>query len=249
MIYLHKLLPLLFSPLVLPLLLATFGILRNRKFVLGIALLLLWIGSTPLVSDTLFRSIEEGAVKEAISTVPETDAIVVLSGMIGTVQAGPEPLQEWSDADRFWGGIDLYQAGKAPQLIFTGGLVPWEPDAIPEGQILRTMAIRMGVPEKVIQVTANAQNTEQEAEALGKLLPPEARRILLVTSAFHMPRAQRIFQKAGFSVHPFPVDFKVSAGKLTPMDFLPSVSALWLTDTAVREILGRTYYRIKLALR
>jgi hypothetical protein len=52
--------------------------------------------------------------------MPEADAIVILSG--GRVPApGDPPLSEWRDADRFFGGIDLYRAGRAPLLIFTGG--------------------------------------------------------------------------------------------------------------------------------
>ena len=67
--------------------------------------------------------------------------------------------------------------------------------------------------------------------------------MLLVTSAFHMPRARRLFERAGVSVIPFPVDFKVSAGgALSALDFLPTGAALRQTEMAMREGYGRLFY-------
>lgn len=67
---------------------------------------------------------------------------------------------------------------------------------------------------------------------------------VIVTSAYHMPRAQRQFETQGFEVEAFPVDFKVRARAMTPMDFMPDPRALRLTDIVVREWLGGLYYRI-----
>jgi len=60
-----------------------------------------------------------------------------------------------------------------------------------------------------------------------------------------MPRSKLLFEEKGFVVTPYPVDFKVGAGKLTPLDFAPLPSALALVDIGVRELIGRAYYRIK----
>ena len=68
-------------------------------------------------------------------------------------------------------------------------------------------------------------------------------KVLLVTSAFHMARAQELFEQAGFRVLPFPVDFRVSAGsELTLASFLPSANALSQTEMVWREFYGRMYY-------
>jgi len=68
---------------------------------------------------------------------------------------------------------------------------------------------------------------------------------LLVTSAFHMPRARRLFEHAGLGVTPFPVDFRLSAGgSLSVMDFLPGAEALGQTQAALRELYGRLFYRV-----
>jgi uncharacterized SAM-binding protein YcdF (DUF218 family) len=62
-----------------------------------------------------------------------------------------------------------------------------------------------------------------------------------------MPRARQIFEQAGVVVEPFPVDFWFSeaGGGWTVLDFLPSVGALQQTQTALRELYGRAYYRLR----
>ena len=173
---------------------------------------------------------------------PRADAIVVLSGMMTRVQGAAGPVVEWNDADRFFAGIDLYQAGRAPRLIFTGGVLPWEKTSQSEGAVLKAHAQRFGIPEASIGVSSDAQNTAQEAVAVRAMLADS--RILLVTSAFHMSRAKQQFERQGFEVSAFPVDFKVRANAFTPMDFLPDPRALGLTDIVVREWIGRLYYQL-----
>ena len=90
-------------------------------------------------------------------------------------------------------------------------------------------------------MTERVTNTAKEAAAVAALLRPMgADRVLLVTSAYHMPRARVLFERAGLRVHPFPVDFQVSAGRRPSMaDLLPSASSLRLSEQSLREILGR----------
>jgi uncharacterized SAM-binding protein YcdF (DUF218 family) len=72
---------------------------------------------------------------------------------------------------------------------------------------------------------------------------PTGPRILLVTSAYHMSRAEILFRRAGLEVIPFPVDFQTKLG-ITPRSFIPSGGALQQTDAALHEIYGRVYYWI-----
>jgi len=243
MLYLHKLLPLLFSPIVLVILLAAWGAWRKRRGPVVLALLLLYGASMPIVAKSLMRLSEEGAVRLPAISQPQADAIVVLSGMLKTVAASDGTTTEWGDFDRFQGGVELYQAGRANRLIFTAGALPWQPQAVPEGVYLKQFAERMGIPASDMEVSDVAGNTEQEAQAVRRLLPAAQPSILLVTSAFHMPRAAHTFRHVGFEVYPYPVDFLTSVAELTPMDFLPSAYDLRLTDIVVREGIGRLYYR------
>ena len=71
-------------------------------------------------------------------------------------------------------------------------------------------------------------------------------KIILVTSAFHMPRATSLFEAEQLIVIPYPVDFKSINGERTIMSFIPSTGGLNGTFNALREFLGRLYYRFKL---
>ncbi|WP_298395570.1 YdcF family protein [uncultured Azonexus sp.] len=243
MLYLHKLLPLLLSPIVVVILLAAWGALRKRRGPVLLALMLLYLASMPLLAKYLVSLSEAGAVRLSAESQPPANAIVVLSGMLATVAASDGVATEWGDFDRFLGGIELYEAGRAPRLIFTAGAFPWRPEATPEGLYLKQFAERLGVPARDILVSDLASNTEQEAQAIRRLLPEAQPSILLVPSAYHMPRATQLFLQAGFTVHPYPVDFLTSVEQTTLMDFLPSAHHLRLTDIVVREWIGRLYYR------
>ena len=95
---------------------------------------------------------------------------------------------------------------------------------------LRDVAIDLGVPKKDILLTENVENTDQEAKAIKKLLLLDNPKIILVTSAFHMPRAQLVFEAAGINVIPFPVDFIIGAQKITFMNFIPSANSFAATS-------------------
>ena len=251
MIYLHKILPLLISPIVVVLALVLVGLFKKRFAYIAVAAALLYVGSMPIVSEALFRQIESGEVKLTPHDVPQADAIVVLGGMLSWVPSKQGLVTEWGDPDRFFAGVDLMAAGRAPALIFTGGKFPWDLGLEAEGHVLKRYAQRMNIPAEKIWVTEDVQNTEQEAREVGKMLAVasgERKKIILVTSAFHIKRAEMLFAKTGLEIFAYPVDFKSAQTALTPMSFLPNVSALGTTDAAIRESLGLVFYKLKLAV-
>ena len=176
--------------------------------------------------------------------MPNAEAIVVLSGMINQIKSTDGVYPEWIDPDRFFAGIDLYKSGKAPKIIFTNGKLPWENSKNTEGDILKQFALGYGVPDSAILLTGNVENTADEAKAVGKLMG-KWKRIILVTSAYHMPRAKQNFESQDFIVQPFKVDFKVDQlNGLTFMDFLPDADSFRLLNTGYRELIGRVIYYI-----
>ena len=245
MIYLHKILPLIFSPLFFILCIIIFGIIIGSKKTSFAGVAILVICSMPIVSGKMIAYLESDYELNRPSEIDTANAIVVLSGMVKTIKTKDSLDYEWSEAvDRFFAGIDLFRLNKAPTLIFTRGKVPWS-IGLPEGEFLREEAIKLGIPKKDILLTENVENTDQEAKAIKKLFSIDNPKIILVTSAFHMPRAQLVFEAAGINVIPFPVDFKTGAEKLTFMSFIPFAGSFASTNFFVREIIGRTYYNLK----
>ena len=123
--------------------------------------------------------------------------------------------------------------------------MPWNKAEKNEGEVLKGYAISNGIPNEKIFITKDVENTADEAVAVSALINP-SKRIILITSAYHMYRAKRLFEKQGFIVIPYKVDFKASGNnQVTFMDFLPSAINLELTEIGIREIIGRIYYVIK----
>jgi uncharacterized SAM-binding protein YcdF (DUF218 family) len=185
--------------------------------------------------------------KKSIEDIYTADSIVVLSsGMIGPIMTKQGVAYKWGDPDRFFGGIELIKAGKAKNIIFTGGILPWQKNIKPEGQVLAKFAEDFGIPSSQIIVTGDVENTHDEAKAVREILTKNnTNKVILVTSAFHMPRASKLFLKEGIEVQTYPVDFKAGISNITPMDFLPSAAAFSSFQFLLRELIGRAYYRFR----
>ena len=145
MIYLHKIIPLIFSPLFFVLTLLAISIfLKKSKFIkfknslLFLSFLTLFLFSNPLISNKLVKYIEAPYLPVKLSEVPESDYIVVLSGMVHFVK---DNVYEWSDPDRFFAGIKLLNANKGRKIIYTGGLLPWELKKKTEGELLKNLSL------------------------------------------------------------------------------------------------------------
>ena len=247
MIYLHKILPYLAYPITFIIIFLIWGIISRKRMPILVALSLLLITSSPIVSTEMLQYLEREELRKSPGDIQKADSIVVLSGMIQPVQAFHGLAYEWGDPDRFFGGIELMKAGKAKNIIFTGGKLPWQPDGIkPEGEILSQFASEFGIPASQILLTKNVQNTKDEAMAVKQILAnSNSQKIILVTSAFHMPRSKRLFENEGIEVQTYPVDYKVGVSDITPMSFLPSAEAFDDFQFAMRELIGRLYYSFK----
>ena len=152
---------------------------------------------------------------------------------------------------RFTSGIKIYEAKKAKKIIFTNGKNPYSKDPSPKGDFYIKKAKSMGIPSKDIYTTYPVLNTFQEAKAIKSLIKNnkdlKQENIILVTSAFHMNRAKKVFEREGIIVQPFPVDFinfELSKTLSNPLEWIPSSSNLGKSSIAFREILGRIIYRV-----
>ena len=245
MIYLHKILPLLVSPLSIVLIIILIGTFFKSKKISLLGLLILIFCSLPIISNKLIFYLEKDYSLQSIKDVSKSDAIVVLSGMISTIKTKEKLSYEFNGSiDRILSGIDLIKKDKASFLILTNGKMPWS-IGIPEGEYLKDFSIKYGIPEDKILLTDNVQNTDQEAKSVKKLLKTNEANIILVTSAFHMPRAKKVFEATNIKVIPFAVDFRTLTKKITIIDFIPSANSLKDTSNFFREMIGRLYYNLK----
>ena len=226
-----------------------FIIKRNAKFIYS-AFVLLIVFSNGVLADSFWRLLEYPWKRLDYSVVNSSDGIVVLSS--GRPKPpGNSKIIEWGDPDRFLAGINLYRANKSNRLIFTGGINPLSPGLPPEGNIYIKEAISLGIPKKDLFTTYSVTNTLQEAKAVKKILNNEIsssrKEIILVTSAFHMKRAKKVFEREGIVVLPYPVDFKssksLSSSLRNPLKWVPSSASLSRNSSAIREIIGRIIYK------
>ena len=227
-------------------------ILNKKLKFLYYAVATLYFFSIGFVSTILVRYIEKPWQRLDFNNIDHVDAIVVLGSGGFIDPPGKTSIIEWSDPDRFNSGLELFNAGKAKKLIFTGGFNPYFPNLPPEGDIYIEEVIKRGLSIDNMMTTKNVYNTFQEAKAIknliNKSIPLNKNKIILVTSAFHMKRAKKIFERENFIVKPYPVDFisKKATKKVflyNPYNWLPNSNSLNESSIVFREIIGRIVYR------
>ena len=155
-----------------------------------------------------------------------------------------------SGSDRLWQAAQLIKAHKAPVLLLAGGNVFDIPGMRGEGFHAASVLQNWGVPAHSIIVEADSRTTQQNAEYAADMLEQlGAKRILLVTSAYHMRRAVSLFQAnlpSGIDIIPASSDIlvtdKTGGGWPSIFRFLPSAGAFNGTTIALHEYYGLLYY-------
>jgi len=240
-------------PLGLSIILLLNVIFSKSKKSLFLAVFFLLFFSNGISSGLLWKFVEHPWQRLRAKNVPEADAILVLSG--GGIKSSsnmPETI-EWIDPDRFIAGVTLFDKFKSSKLIFTGGFNPFKNDLIPEGQLYRKEALKLGIPKENIYVSNPVTNTAEEAIAVNNLLINQLKiinpKILLVTSAYHMNRAEKVFSKKNIKVIPYPVDFNSEIIDreffYNPLNWIPDSKNLASSSAALRELLGRLVYNFR----
>ena len=138
---------------------------------------------------------------------------------------------------------DLARRFPAARLVFSGGS-GFIRGGIAEADILSRQADVIGVPRTRLILENRSRNTQENAAFSASLVQPKpGERWLLVTSAWHMPRAVGCFRQAGFTVDAFPVDYRTRGwSDLTRFNGFAS-DGLFQLDLAVKEWIGLVVYR------
>ena len=262
---LSKLLPLFLYPLGLGLLLQGAGLTAGARqagkrwgLVLGgSGLGLIWLFAMPITSRELLWGLEERAATLTPTPIPQADAVVVLGGGLRPALAPRQGVEVAEGGDRLLTGVWLLRHNKAPLLLTSGAQISFTAgDPAPaEAVSARALAIELGVRPDQILINSHSRTTAEEARDIGQLGRRLGwKRVLLVTSAFHMPRSLATFrQRSGLSVIPVACDYQLPTralfGRPTPGSVLkglaPDAEYLYLSSIALKEHLGLAIYRLK----
>ena len=190
-----------------------------------------WVVGVPLEREFLV-----GGRVPAGETFPEADAIVLLGGSMGVETNLSQYAEMWTSADRVWQAARLYKSGKASKIIATGDYA--KDTTLP-------LLKEFGVGEEAVSFV-DARTTEEEAKGLEKL---GYKKILLVTSAWHMKRARLMFEKYAPEIEVVcaPADFENTYKAMETSFFkviLPDPYVFYLNSTAFHEWVGIVGYSI-----
>jgi uncharacterized SAM-binding protein YcdF (DUF218 family) len=147
-----------------------------------------------------------------------------------------------SEPDRIVAAAELARKYPNARIVFTGGSPNLISNDAREADFAVEIFERLGIDKTRLIVERRSRNTYENA-AFSKALvgPKPGERWLLVTSAFHMPRAVGLFRKAGFAIEPYPVDWRVGEGA-DVLAFSQAAIGLARTDIAMREWIGLLAY-------
>jgi uncharacterized SAM-binding protein YcdF (DUF218 family) len=216
---------------------------RRRGLAIGLIVmsqLTLFALSTPAVANVLARALEPAPL--AADALRDAQAIVVLGG--GRNRGAPE-----------WGGeavnsATLQRLRYAARLARDAGLPVYVTGGKPNGGELAEGALmngvltgEFGVPVRWIDVKADTTR-ENALYAARDLKPAGVRRVALVTTAMHMPRARRAFEQAGFIVVPAATDY-MGQRPFAAYQLVPGPQALRQSHLALREWVSDLYYRLR----
>lgn len=253
-ILLDKIVPLFVYPAglavlagVLSLIFMAWGWRRMSAIVLASGTAYLCMASLPVVAGLLAYSLERQYPVVQVGQLPKADAIVVLGGSTN----GPTNINPHIDVrdsfDRVLHGARLFKAGLAPRIIVSGGLLFSSPGSASEAEYMKQLLVQIGVDGAAITLETGARNTYENARLTRLIVSGGGvRSVLLVTSAWHMPRAAAVFRKAGISFTPVSID-TISSSTATgfPLAYLPSADALRFTTLCMREWIGYAVYRLR----
>ena len=202
---------------------------------------LLYLVSIGPVTDALLKPLEAGFPPLRVARAkPEAGAVVVLSGGVrdlSWLELSPAPSE--TSLERLVAGVMLAQKNRVP-LVLVGGSGDPSKDGVSEARAMAGVASELGMRGGTIIVEERARNTLESARAVKRLL--KGRRILLVTSAYHMQRAAGLFKKQGFDVVPAACGYRAEQRTRSFISFIPRAENLYYSSSALAEYISLAWY-------
>lgn len=223
---------------------------RGLSLTLGGLVLLLVCSSRPVAHHLM--ALAEADAESTWKPEGTYDVLILLGGTVdhGGISTHPsaEPLAAATDRFEFGGAVerlfvtyDLMRVGRAKYVIASGGAA-FE-GGPSEARVLTDQLAAWGIERERLIVEAGAMNTRQNATRVAAIMKERGfTSALLVTSAFHMPRASGSFRAAGLTFDTLAVDFHMRDASRWS-DWLPRTEHLLATSQMIREVSGRLMYR------
>lgn len=241
---------LLLNPLVILLVLLIPGLLLKKPVLkgslLGLFLLLFFVFSNPFITNEVLLRWETPAVTYS-QLESNYDVAIVLSGVTASDKGPNDRVHLYKGADRIMHAVQLYKLGKVQQLLLSGGSGSLRGNSISEAERMKRVMLLSGVPEDDILLEEASRNTYENAAFSKTLLETQHPngRYLLVSSAFHLPRALACFEKQGITADPFSTDFYSFDPPYAPEHFMiPDSEAIFAWSRLLKEWFGLLSYKI-----
>lgn len=243
---LSKILIFFTDPLFYIMLLSLIGVSRfKRKLLFLLIFFICYIPTTSIVSKRLLFFLEHLEEPTVSTNTMPYEAVIVLTGMVNLDNSSLNQIEFSEAVDRILTGIEWVLNNKANYLVISGGSGSLFNNQNSESVLLGQFAQKLGVPENKIILDTTSKNTFQNAVNTSVLLNEKhLERVVLVTSAFHMYRANGCFKRAGIDADLLPVDYNASLATTDFRDFLPSTSALSESFLFLHESIGILVYWI-----
>jgi uncharacterized SAM-binding protein YcdF (DUF218 family) len=209
----------------------------------GAALAILLLFSLEPVSRRIVSYAERDAPSTFRPDVPY-DAVILLGGMTDPAAARVSGELELTEAaDRVVRAAALLRAGQARAVLVSGGLIQAAPGEPSEAERLAILLRAEGIAPDRIVVEGRSRNTRENALECARIVAERGwRRLVLVTSAEHVPRALGSFRAVALAPDVLPVDRRAGDGR--DARWFPRASALSEATDALRELAGRIVYRL-----
>lgn len=201
---------------------------------------LLFVMTMPLGAWALSRAVLARLPPANACTAPAPDTVVVLSAGVthAPVGAGDFAALNHLSLQRLFAGVAKWRTLPGARLVISGGGYRRVPDAV----VMARLAEQMGVPAADIEVEDRSRTTWQNAQFVAALTPTLPRRIWLVTSALHMPRALGAFRAWGFEPCASPSGLQETRLHFGPWVFVPQGDAVLASTLALHELFGAVEY-------
>ncbi len=223
-----------------------FGLFRRRKSSIAALVLAVIVHGAAGYTNLGYLIIQPLEDQFAVpATPPRTvDAIIMLGGATLARPSSARQIAELNDAgDRLTTTLWLANAYPAAKIVISGGSGVLDDEGESEAETAKRFFSMHGISEDRFILEGKSRNTDENVAFTKELLgDASSGTIVLVTSAFHMPRSVGIFSKAGLQVLAWPTDYRTPGPQWFGFDIANPVQNLNVTTVAIKEWIGLVVY-------